>query len=98
MSLSSEWVSAIASAFGAIGVLLAYSQLRSTRDTAQMQFEDSLAKEYRDLIQKIPTNAMLGEELEGDAFTKTFDELYRYFDLSNEQVGLRRRGRISKAV
>ena len=63
-------VSAIANSFSAaanigmaIGVFVAFRQLRLSRKVAQLQFEDSLAKEYRDLISRIPTKALLGSPL-----------------------------------
>lgn len=94
MSLTPEWVSAVASCVAAVGIAFAYGQLRLSRSVAQAQFEDGLAKEYRELATKIPTNALLGDALSDEEHRRTFDEFFRYIDLSNEQVSLRRRGRI----
>jgi len=91
-------VSAIATSVAAIGVLFAFWQIWVTRSIAQLQFEDALAREYRDLCTTIPAEVFLRGELTDDQYRKTFDEFYRYIDLSNEQVSLRKRGRISRAV
>ena len=98
MSCIAEWVSAVATAITAVGVVFAYQQLRVSRKIAQAQFEDDLAKEYRDLTSGISTKALLGETLSKTEYAKSFDELYRYVDLTNEQVSLRQRGRISENV
>ncbi|MGY4532935.1 hypothetical protein ACVW0Y_002065 [Pseudomonas sp. TE3786] len=93
--ITSDWVSAAASTFAALGVFLAYGQLRTSKNIAQLEFEDSLAKEYRDLAASIPTKALLGASLSECEFQESFDEIYRYIDLTNEQVSLRQRKRIN---
>ena len=98
MNITPEWISAAASSVTAIGLIFAFWQLRVTKVIAQLQFEDGLAKEYRELANKIPTNALLGQDLDEEGYRKTFDEFYRYIDLSNEQVSLRQRGRIGPSV
>ena len=98
MQFTPEWVSAVASSVAAIGVLCAFGQLHVSRVIAQAQFEDGLSKEYRELASKIPTKALLGHELSDAEFEATFDEFFRYIDLSNEQVSLRRRKRVGPVV
>ncbi|WP_143599107.1 hypothetical protein [Variovorax boronicumulans] len=98
MNITPEWVSAVASTVAAVGVIFAFSQLRVSKNIAQLQFEDGLAKEYRELASRIPTKALLGKPLSEDEYEKSFDEFYRYVDLSNEQVSLRKRGRIGEGV
>jgi hypothetical protein len=100
-----DWVSSVAAigtAIGAIvaavGVLFAYRQLCTSKKIAQAQFEDGLAKEYRELTSGIPTKALLGENLSESEYQDSFDELFRYVDLTNEQVSLRQLGRISEEV
>lgn len=93
-----SWISALASVAAAIGVWYARQQLKSGREIAQLQFEDALGKEYRDLANRLKPKALLGQELDEAEYQKAFDELFHYFDLSNEQVNLRRRRRISKEV
>ena len=95
MNITPEWVSAAASSVTAIGLIFAFWQLRVTKVIAQLQFEDGLAKEYRELASEIPTDALLGQELDEERYQATFDEFYRYIDLSHEQVSLRQRNRVS---
>lgn len=70
-------------------------QLVLSQRLSVTNFEDTFAKEYRELAAKLPTKALLGEQLSDDEYAKHFDELYHYFDLCNEQVFLRSVGRIS---
>ena len=98
---SPEWysaiaalVSALASAFSVFVVLLIRTQIKQADVLAQLQFEDGLAKEYRELASRIPTKALIGAGLSPAAYERTFDELFRYIDLSNEQIALRARERI----
>lgn len=91
-----EWISALASVVAAGGVFLAYGQLKISKNIAQLEFEDGLSKEYRELASNIPTKALLGIDLTEEEFQRSFDELYRYIDLTNEQVSLRQRNRVKK--
>ena len=90
------WVSPIANCVMAVGVFLVFGQIRLTKKLANTQFEDSMAKEYRELAAKIPTKALLGEDLTEDEYKDTFDEFYHYIDLSNEEIFLRQRNRVTK--
>jgi hypothetical protein len=96
--MEAGWISAIANCVMAVGVLFVLWQIWLTKKVATTQFEDSMAKEYRELAAKIPTRALLGEELTEEEYKDTFDEFYHYIDLSNEQVFLRQRGRISEGT
>lgn len=93
-----EWISAFAAVVSAFGVIFVWQQLQETGEIARLQFEDGLAKEYRELIGRIPTKSMLGVVLSPAEFAAAFDELFRYIDLSNEQVMLRKNERISVEV
>ena len=98
ISAAGSAVSAIAACVAAVGVWYARHQLKTSREIAQLQFEDALAKEYRELAGELSKRALLGETLLDVEYEDAFDELYRYFDLSNEQVSLRKRGRITPEV
>ena len=98
MTVTPDWVSAVATSVTAAGVVLAFAQLKIARNIAQSQFEDGLSKEYRELANRIPTKALLGAALTDKEYECTFDELFRYLDLSNEQVSLRQRGRVGLLV
>ena len=93
-----EILAALSSAATAIGVFLAFLQIRSSKHQTRTQFEDSLAREYREIAHKFPVKALLGESLDEDEYAKSFHLFYHYIDLSNEQIFLRQRGRISKAT
>jgi hypothetical protein len=90
-----EYGSKLAEVATALGIFLAFWQIRFGRKQATTAFEDSMAKEYRELAAKIPTEALLGEDLSGEDYEKTFDEFYHYIDLSNEEIFLRQRNRVS---
>lgn len=93
-----EWISALAAVVSMFGIWFVRQQLVMTKDIAQLQFEDALEKEYRDLVSSIPTKALLDSELTEQEYEETFDEFFRYFDLSNRQVELRKEGRIGDAT
>ena len=105
MSWSADWISAGASVLSALagivsatGVLLAFRQLQLMKQMATTEFEDGFNREYRDLIGRLPTKAILGEELTDDEHRQALDELIHYIDLCNEQVFLHRQGRVSAAT
>lgn len=78
----------------AIGVYLGVAQLKATKQINQTQFEDSLAREYRDIIRQIPVEALLGVELGAEEQKKALPDFYRYIDLTNDQIFLRQQERI----
>ena len=98
VSAAASSVSAIAAIVAAVGVWYARSQLKNSRDIAQLQFEDALGKEYREVANRLRPKALLGEDLSDQEYQDAFDELFHYVDLSNEQVSLRQRGRIGPEV
>jgi len=88
----------ITSVATAIAVLIAALQLRAAATSARTAFEDALAREYREIARRIPIEAHLNEELEGDEFHATLPAFCQYLDLSNQQVFLRVNGRIRRAT
>lgn len=88
-------VSAVAACVAAVGVWYARHQLKTSREIAQLQFEDALSKEYRELAGELSKKALMGLPLSDLEFEACFDGLYRYIDLTNEQVSLGARGRIT---
>ena len=88
-------LTAIASVVTAVGVAIAAWQLWLTRRLAQSSFEDSLNKEYRSLAMEIPVDALLGKKVSEDAFPRIREHIYNYIDLCNEQIFLRKKGRIT---
>lgn len=93
-----ESISALAAVVSTLGVWFVWRQLQFQKTIAQLQFEDGLAKEYRELASRIPTKALLGSGLSPREYRDAFDELFRYIDLSNEQVLLRMSGRVGDST
>lgn len=83
-----------------LGIGFAGYQLLQSRQQAITTFEDSMAKEYRELASRLPTKVFYdyphSEELTPREKCKAQDEFYRYFDLTNGQIFLREAGRISE--
>lgn len=90
-----EILSSLANIATAAALGVAAWQLVLAKHQAITGFEDSFAKEYRELASKLPTKALLGEPLTDDEYNSHFDEMYHYFDLCNEQAFLFKAGRIS---
>lgn len=91
-----EILSALANIATAGAVVVAAWQLVLAHRQSVTNFEDTFAREYRELAAKLPTKALLGEPLTEDQYAKHFDEMYHYFDLCNEQAFLKNVGRISE--
>lgn len=83
-----------------IGIGCAVYQLWLSRQQAITTFEDSMAKEYRELAQKMPTKVFYDwphcEGLTAEERRDAIDDFYRYFDLTNGQIFLRETGRVSQ--
>ena len=77
-----------------IGVLIAMFQLIRSASQSITAFEDSISKEYREIIRKIPYNALIGVELGNTEKDHARNEIYNYMDLCNEQIFLRSSNRV----
>jgi hypothetical protein len=95
--MSLDW-SAVGSIGTAVAVLIAAWQVRKSTQQAQTDFEDDLAREYRELTRSMPVEALLGAELSDEQFDAAFSSLYRYLDLSNQQTFLRMTGRVRRST
>ncbi len=73
-------------------------QVLILRRQNQAQFEDSLAREYRELMNKIPIKVWLGENLTAKEYKENLHNFYYYFHLSNQQILYFQRGRIKKEI
>jgi hypothetical protein len=96
-----DLVQTIGSLATAVGVFLAWMQLRSAQTQAQVQFENGLVQfenglveQFRAIIKELPVEALLGEPLGDELHGKMLGVFYRYFDLCNEQAFLHTKGRI----
>lgn len=80
------------------GVGIAAYQIRRSNIQQRVMFEDSINKEYRDIIQRIPYKALIGEEISSSQVSAVRNEVYNYMDLCNEQIYLRMSNRVSKTT
>lgn len=86
----------LASLATALGVGIAVWQLHENAKMTQSTFEDSLDQQYRALSMAIPVDALIGKAVPEERKEAVRELIYNYLDLSNEQVFLRQRNRISK--
>jgi hypothetical protein len=91
-----NWIGAIASVVTAAGIFLAWWQIRLAKQQSVTQFEDGLNSQYREIARRLPIEALLGESLGDRATKECLKEFYHYIDLTNEEVFLRRRRRVSR--
>lgn len=63
---SLELISAVANIATTVGVLVAAWQLVLLKRLSVTNFEDTFAKEYREIAATLPTKALLGEALTDD--------------------------------
>ncbi|EPJ42945.1 MAG: hypothetical protein OFPII_44290 [Osedax symbiont Rs1] len=78
------------------GVIIAVWQLIKNNEQQRTSFEDSLNKEYREIVRRIPYKALIGEELTISEKDTANNEIYNYMDLCNEQIYLRISNRVRK--
>lgn len=90
----SELVQLFATVITAAGIILAFWQLSLSRKQAMTAFEDELTQQYRSILSRLPVEALLGKRLSDDEVRASLSAFYQYFDLSNEQTFLHRRGRV----
>lgn len=81
-----------------VGVAVALCQFRKNNKQQVTNFEDSLTKEYREIVRRIPYKALVGDKLSSQERVYAYNEVYNYMDLCNEQVFLRKSGRVGKAT
>jgi hypothetical protein len=79
----------------AFTLILNLYQLLQNSKFKNKEFENTLNHRYRDLTREIPVRALLGEELSDNEFEENFEWLYYYLDFTNEQIYLRKQGKIS---
>ena len=92
----SEILSSVASIATAIGVAVAAYQLYLASQQATTSCEDGLNTQYRQVIERLPLEALFGEDLTDADVKSLLPHFYRYFDLCNEQAFLHRLGRVSR--
>ncbi|WP_196589127.1 hypothetical protein [Aliivibrio fischeri] len=76
-----------------VGVWLALGQLKITRKVIQTDFENSIDQQYRQIIQGIPVDILIGKIETPNEETR--EVIFNYLDLCNEQIYLYSKKRIS---
>jgi hypothetical protein len=92
-----DWT-AIGSFATALTVGAAAVQIYYATRQEKTEFEDGLTKEYREIVGQLPKSILLQDPGWNAAADEHFPLLYRYLDLCNEQVFLRKKGRIRKST
>ncbi|TQV88213.1 hypothetical protein [Aliikangiella coralliicola] len=100
MNIDWNILSSIATAIGslatAIGVIFGAWQIRLSKKQSQAAFEDHFDQQYRELTMEIPVDVLIGKVPQKEDEMRVRELIYNYLDLTNEQVYLRAKGRISK--
>jgi hypothetical protein len=79
-------------------VVLTWQQIRLVKRQITTTFEDSLTTQYRGIMEDIPISIWLGAQLNTlprEHQDRCRDAIYRYIDLSNEQVFLHEKKRVT---
>jgi hypothetical protein len=87
-----------ASVATAISVILLLYQIILNGRRATTRFENELVGEYRNVMNELPLEALLGEKLSKYEYEQNLSEFYRYIDLSNEQIFLRQEKQVSEST
>ena len=87
---------AIGSVATAVGVIFGAWQIMLSKKQAQAEFEDNFDQQYRDLTMELPVDVLIGKEPKREELARVRELIYNYLDLTNEQVYLRAKGRISQ--
>jgi hypothetical protein len=87
---------AVASVATAVGVLFGAWQISLSKKQVQAEFEDSMDQQYRSLSMALPVDVLIGKEPQKEEARRVRELVFNYLDLSNEQVYLRAKGRVSK--
>jgi len=71
-----DWLQVIASSATAVAVFLAWWQLRQSKNQATTDFEDTLAREYREISRKLPLSALLGKSISDEEMQKSLPSFF----------------------
>jgi len=79
--------------------IILHIELRLLTRHAQTSFEDDLSREYREIVASLPVLAFYVDgRTDGSPSMEEMRVFYRYFDLSNQQLFLGEKKRVSRAV
>jgi hypothetical protein len=86
------------SVFSAVAILIALYQIQRSNRQSKTVFEDTISKEYRDLVRGISVKLYIGDPIAENEMIEVRHQLFRYFELTNYQIFLRRCNRISSST
>ena len=87
-----------ASAATTIGIIIALIQMYQNRKIRQADFEDGINQEYRKIIKSLPYRVFTNEALQEEEYQDLLEEFFQYFDLSNNEIVLRKNNRIGNTT
>lgn len=88
----------VASIVAVSGILIALYQIGQQSRTAKLTFENLFVQQYQQLIQNIPTKALLGDLLSDEERAANIGEFYHYIDLCNTQAYHHEKHRITRST
>jgi hypothetical protein len=92
-----ELVRTLGSGGTLIAVLIAAQQLLLNRRQLRANFEDDLSREYRSISRELPADAFFADADSSVALSsEELNAMFRYFDLSNEQLRYCDQRRVSR--
>jgi hypothetical protein len=92
------WFKAIVDLATPVGVGFAGWQLLLTQRQSQTAFEDQLSSQYREILRRLPIDAVLGDELSDERICEELPNFLHYIDLCNEQAYLRKQKRVREGT
>jgi hypothetical protein len=87
---------AVAAVAAAAGFLATVRQIKAAARQDRTEWEDELTREYRQIVRQLPLSARLNGQMQDGDIEKFLSIFLDYFDLSNQQVFLRKIGRVSR--
>jgi hypothetical protein len=96
LEMTTDPIQLLANVVVILGLPTTIYQLALSRWQQRTAFEDTLTTAYRDLLRDIPIDAMCGCVVDLDE--TSLRAFYRYFDLTNDELFLRRKGRVSAST
>lgn len=79
----------------AIGIIFGAWQIRISKKQSQAEFEDQLDQQYRAISMLLPVDILIGKNVEEANRIEVRELIFNYLDLTNEQVYLRAKKRIT---
>jgi hypothetical protein len=89
---------ALGAMFTGVGVMFGAYQIRLTKKQGIAEFEDRFDQQYRELSMQLPVDVLIGQKPTKEDRLRVRELIYNYCDLSNEQVYLRAKGKVTQVT